>query len=74
MAEEIPVTSEVNIPQLLAAQKAFFEAGKTLDVQERIVKLKVLKKLIEDRERIFLKPYTRISESRSSKQWLLKPP
>ena len=51
MAEEIPVTSKTNIPQLLAAQKAFFEAGRTRDVHERIAKLKSLKDLIEKRQK-----------------------
>lgn len=50
MAQENGVTSEVDIPSLITSQKAFFEAGNTLDVSERISKLKTLKKLIEARE------------------------
>jgi aldehyde dehydrogenase (NAD+) len=51
MDEEIKVTSQINIPKLLSSQKAFFEGGRTLDVSERIAKLKALKKLIEKREK-----------------------
>ncbi len=51
MAEEIANTSEVDIPKIMTSQKAFFEAGHTLDISERIDKLKALKKLIESKEK-----------------------
>ncbi len=51
MAEEIKTAAEVDIPKLLSSQKAFFEAGHTLDVSERIDKLKALKELIESKEK-----------------------
>ncbi len=51
MAEEIKTVAEVDISKLLSSQKAFFEAGHTLDVSERIDKLKALKELIERKEK-----------------------
>ena len=51
MAEALIFNSEVNIPQLLASQKAFFESGALRDIDARIGKLKALKKVIEDREK-----------------------
>lgn len=50
MAEEVKIETTLDIPKLLTSQKAFFEAGNTLDVSERISKLKKLKKLIEAKE------------------------
>ncbi|WP_324719271.1 aldehyde dehydrogenase [Salinimicrobium sp. HB62] len=50
MAEEIKNEATVNIPELLASQKEFFEAGNTLDVSERIARLKKLKNVIESKE------------------------
>ena len=51
MAEELQIQSTVDIPKLLTSQKAIFRAGKTLDVSNRIEKLKALKKVIEDKEK-----------------------
>ena len=51
MQKESQEYPEVEIEGVVAAQKAFFAAGKTLDVRERIAKLKTLGKLIEDREK-----------------------
>ena len=43
--------SEVNIPELKARQNAFFEAGGTNDVGQRIDKLKQLKQLVASSEK-----------------------
>ncbi|MDX1603713.1 MAG: aldehyde dehydrogenase family protein, partial [Salinimicrobium sediminis] len=50
MAEALSIHSEVDIPKLLSSQKAFFEAGNSLDVAERISKLRKLKTIIEEKE------------------------
>lgn len=50
MAEEISHSETVDISKLITSQKAFFETGITLDVSERISKLKKLKKIIEEKE------------------------
>lgn len=50
MAEPKNAYSEVNIPEVIAAQKAFFEAQGTRDIDERIRKLKALREVIELRQ------------------------
>ena len=51
MAEEILVTSEVDIPKLITSQKAHFESGTLRDVDTRVKQLKALKTVIEEREK-----------------------
>ena len=51
MAEALAFNTKVDIPKLLASQKAFFKSGALMDVDNRVKKLKALKKVIEQREK-----------------------
>ena len=51
MAKGIEFSSKHDTPELLAAQKVFFNSGKTLDVEWRIERLKALRKEIGKREK-----------------------
>jgi len=41
---------EINIPNLIQSEGAFFKSGKTLDVGFRIGKLKLLSKIIQEQK------------------------
>ena len=51
MAEARTIFPETNISELKTRQNAFFEAGGTADVGQRVDKLKQLKQLVESREK-----------------------